>query len=353
MQESEKLDYDQGVVPTLPSNRLATPARGLGNFLSAHRLPAGLAWKAPVWITVLLMAICAQAADFELIGQLQPEQAILVYLHGATMPFSATTEADSTGRFHFRKLQTGAYVLMVSGLQRTVEVGPSLADSKHRVRITLNLDEARTDPSLPGRNRISLRELSIPKEAQREYENAEAALGQRDVSAAVGHLKRAVAIAPRFSAAWNYLGTIAYQSSRYVEAEADFRKGLEADSEAYAPLVNLGGVLLNLGKWDEALDYNLRAVQKSPNDALANSQLGMAYFYTGHLDLAKKYLIAAKQIDPAHFSHPQILLAEIDLRRNEPNAAANELEDLLRRHPDLPNASKIKEEIARLRTERH
>jgi tetratricopeptide (TPR) repeat protein len=241
---------------------------------------------------------------------------------------------------------------MVSTLQRTVEVGSSLADSKRRVRITINVSDAEEDPSLPGRNRVSLRELSIPKDAQHEYEDAERALGRRDVSAAVEHLKRAVELAPRFSAAWNYLGTIAYQTGQYVEAEANFRKGLEADPEAYAPLVNLGGVLLNLGKWDEALEYNRRAVQKSPNDALANSQLGMAYFYTGHLDLAEKYLTTAKQIDPAHFSHPQILLAEIDLRRNEPSAAADELEDLLRQHPDLPNAAKIKEEIVRLRAER-
>jgi uncharacterized protein HemY len=75
----------------------------------------------------------------------------------------------------------------------------------------------------------------------------------------------------------------------------------------------------------------------------------MSYFYRGELDAAEKYLTAAKQIDPAHFSHPQLILAEIHLRRNEPQAAAAELADLLNRHPDLPNGSKVREEIARLR----
>jgi cellulose synthase operon protein C len=149
--------------------------------------------------------------------------------------------------------------------------------------------------------------------------------------------------------AWNHLGTIAYQAGRYVEAKADFGRGLEADPDAFAPLVNLGGPLINLAKWDEALECNRRAVLASPTDALANSQLGTVYFYTGELDSAEKYLTAAKGIDPAHFSHPQMLLAEIHLRRNEPEAAAQELQDLLKRHPDLPNASKIKEEVARLR----
>lgn len=309
--------------------------------------------RAPVWICIGLAAVWAKAAEFELIGRLQPEQAVSVYLHGATRPFSATAEADSNGRFRFRKLSAGAYVLMVGAFQRTVEVGPSLADSKHREKITIHVPDGGGNPDLPGQHRVSVRELSIPKGAQREYEAAEKALGRRDVPTAVEHLKRAVELAPQFAAAWNHLGTIAYQTSQYSEAEGYFRKGLEADPAAYAPLVNLGGVLLNLGRWSEALEYNQRAVRESPNDALANSQLGMAYFYSGQMNAAEKYLTTAKQIDPAHFSHPQLLLAEIYLRRNQPGAAADELQDLLNRHPDLANASKIKEEISRLQAETH
>ncbi len=305
-----------------------------------------MAVTAFVCIGVLVEARCAQAADFELIGQMEPKQPLPVYLQGATTPFKATTEADPNGRFHFRKLLLGTYVLMVGGLQQTVEVGPSLADSKGRVNINISLPDA--EPRFERGARISVRQLSIPKDAWREYDDAQKALGRREVPGAVAHLKQALALAPQFSAAWNHLGTIAYQTGHYVEAEADFRKGLEADPDAYAPLLNLGGVLVNLGKWDEALECNRRAVRMRPNDALANSQLGMAYFYLGKLDSAEKYLTAAKQIDPGHFSHPQMLLAEIHLHRNESEAAAGELRDLLARHPDLPNASQIKEEITRL-----
>ena len=306
-----------------------------------------------VWVCLALAASWARAANFELIGQLEPEQGVVVYLHGATMPFRATAEADLNGRFRFRRLPAGTYVLMVGALQRTVEVGPSLADAKHRVKIRIRVPDQGSGLDLPGANRVSIGELSIPKDAQNEYEEAEKALGHRDVPAAVAHLRRAVEIAPSFAAAWNHLGTIAYQTGQYVEAEADFGQGLAADPEAYAPLVNLGGVLLSLGKWNEALAYNRRAVQENPNDALANSQLGMAYFYSGQMDPAEKYLTAAKRIDPSHFSHPQLLLAEIYLRRSQPGAAADELQDLLNHHPDLANASKIRQEIARLRAESH
>jgi hypothetical protein len=108
-------------------------------------------------------------------------------------------------------LLAGAYVLMVGGLQRTVEVGPSLADSKGRVRVSFDLRDTGAEPSLENRASVSVRELSIPKAARREYEDAVKALGRRDVSAAGALLKRGVDLAPQFSAGWNHLGTIAYQ----------------------------------------------------------------------------------------------------------------------------------------------
>ena len=136
---------------------------------------------------------------------------------------------------------------------------------------------------------------------------------------------------------------------RYTLAENHFRKALEADPQAFEPLVNLGGVLLNLGQADEALPLNLHAVLRRPNDALANSQLGMSYFLLRKPDLAGKYLAIAKQLDPEHFSHPQLMLSEIYLQRNELAAAIEELEDFLRRHPDAPEAESVKAKIKRLR----
>src|SRR5207248_1323428 len=119
---------------------------------------------------------------------------------------------------------------------------------------------------------------------------------------------------------------------------------------AFEPLVNLGGVLLTLGKLDEAHEWNLRAVLSRPNDALANAQLGMTYFAIGNLPLARKYLEIAKGLDPAHFSHPQLTLAAIHVRQHEPAAAADELEDFLRRHPDSPRAAELRATIVRMRS---
>ena len=51
----------------------------------------------------------------------------------------------------------------------------------------------------------------------------------------------------------------------------------------YTSNPNLGGALLNLDRQTEALEYNRYAVKSRPNDALANSQLGINYFKLGRI----------------------------------------------------------------------
>jgi tetratricopeptide (TPR) repeat protein len=75
----------------------------------------------------------------------------------------------------------------------------------------------------------------------------------------------------------------------------------------------------------------------------------MTYFELGQFDNAVKHLERARKLDPAHFSHPQLYLAEIHLRRGEKAGAADVLEDFLLHHPDYPQAAKVRENIVELR----
>ena len=134
------------------------------------------------------------------------------------------------------------------------------------------------------------------------------------------------------------------------KAESYFRQALAHDANAYEPLVNLGGTLLNLNRFSEALPLNQNAALARPEDALAHSQLGLNYFALGDLHNALLHLNRAKKLDPAHFSHPQLTLAEIYLRKGDRPAAAAELEELVRFHPHDANAPKIRAALPRLRS---
>ena len=305
---------------------------------------------------VLALAACGWAAGadrtFEVAGQVIPEAQASVSLFGATNPFTTATLTDSRGKFRFTRLEAGQYTVAAFipgyGEKRlTIDVGPSSTDADGRFAVTLRLDQGTGAETLGGK--VSVTELAIPERARKRYLEAQKRLEKHDSDGAVEQLKKAVELAPRFTEAWNNLGTIAYQTKRYSDAERYFRTALAGGPGAFEPLVNLGGVLLTLDKADEAYQYNLYAVLKRPQDALANSQMGMNYFALGKMELAEKYLLEARRLDPGHFSHPQLLLAEIYLRRHEYGKTADELEDFLRYHPDWPSAVKIRETVAELR----
>ncbi|MBI4465029.1 MAG: tetratricopeptide repeat protein, partial [Acidobacteria bacterium] len=144
------------------------------------------------------------------------------------------------------------------------------------------------------------------------------------------------------------LGTIYYQRQEYSAAEGYFRRALEQEPEAFEPLVNLGAALLALGRSQEALKINQKAQEIRPQDALANAQLGLNYFLVGNPEEAIPYLDRTKELDPAHFSNPQIPLARIYLQRSEEEAALRELEDFLNQHPDSPRADEVRATIEKL-----
>jgi tetratricopeptide (TPR) repeat protein len=277
-----------------------------------------------------VLAAAAFAAEplFELSGQLRPPGRASVSLFGTKNPFTAATLSDAAGRFSFKKLRADDYTVAVfipgrGEARRTVEVGPAAADSHRRVSLTLDLEDSDFEFAAPvPQYSVSTTQLAIPKAALREYLEAEKDLERHDPDAAVKRLENAVEMAPRFAAAWNELGTIAYQTRKFDRAEECFRQALEQDPAAFDPLVNLGGVLVTVHKLDQAVDYNLRAVLARPNDALANSQLGLTYFELARMDLAQKYL--------------------------ERREAAAVLEEFLKYHPDWPQAAKMRQTILQL-----
>ena len=307
-------------------------------------------------ISVLLVCAAWTAETmFDLSGRLHPEERASVTLFGDAFPFTASTLSEEDGRFQFKKLRAGAYTVSIftpdrGEARKTIEIGPSAADARGRIALDITFqdsDFALAD-SLRRRHSVSTAQLAIPAKAQRDYEEAHRDLTRHDADGARRRLEEAVALAPQFVDAWNELGTIAYQTQHYDRAEEYFRAALERDPQAYEPLVNLGGVLVTVNRAGEAWRYNAMAVAARPNDALAHSQMGLNSFELGDLAGGAKELERARAIDPAHFSHPQLLLAEIYARQGAKSAAAEMLAEFLRYHPDWPQGPQLRAKIAEL-----
>lgn len=302
---------------------------------------------------------CIAAGGYQLTGRIllkereySPRSLPVVLLEGTRTFFAAHTQADLAGRFKFKDLQPDLFTLIVvipnaGEYRKTVEVSAGLADSKKRVFV-----EVEFQPNLgsTARSQTSLAMLSVPKKAWKEYEKARKKLEIRDGESAIAHLKKTVGMSPQFVAAWNMLGTLAYKSRDFGLAEVYFREALKQNPDYYPSVVNLAGALFSQGKIADSLPFNLAAVETRPDDALAQSQLGLSYFYLRKFPEAEVHLKKAISLDPGHFSYPQLPLAEIYLVRNDAASAKREIDQFLQLHPDAEQTTVIKERLGRIRS---
>lgn len=170
---------------------------------------------------LLAAAIPAACPAFDLIGHIEPAAAIAVYLHGATAPFESSTVSGADGGFRFAKIPAGTYTLVLTTAARgsvvqTVELSRGTVDAKGRIELLARMEPARLE-SEGGRSTgatVSATVLTIPERATAEYEAAQRCLSHADSACAQTHLAKAVKIAAQFTAAWNQLGTLAYQARR-------------------------------------------------------------------------------------------------------------------------------------------
>ncbi len=309
----------------------------------------------PRLAVALVLAYTAAAEPLQLVGEVDPPLERGVAAVSAVQSPFYTEVPVRRSRFAIRGLEPGGYTLTVMDprwgvTRKTVQVTPSFADSEGRVRVEVVLErsDATRSRRVEHQGTVSVARLKVAPKARAALRKAHARLGKGDMEGGVAFLHKAVELAPTFTEAWNELGTIAYKGGRYVEAEQRFRKALEHEPLAFAPMVNLGGALLSQGRYEEALSFNLMARSMQPEDALANSQLGMNFFYKQQLQKAREFLLRAKEADPGHFSYPQMFLAEIYAKQGKLRDARAELEEILRRHPDAGVAAIAKDAVRQL-----
>jgi tetratricopeptide (TPR) repeat protein len=157
-----------------------------------------------------------------------------------------------------------------------------------------------------------------------------------DYPSAIHWLEKAVEFDPKNHETWYFLGRAYYTRSRIPEAKGAFQRvlelhpsdakaennlGLVLESEAHPaeaievykqaiawqqnsearseqPYLNLGGLLLDQDRAEEALPILEEAVRLAPANSLCRMKLGTAYLRTSRLDKAQIQLEEAARLDP-------------------------------------------------------
>ncbi|HYH19093.1 MAG TPA: tetratricopeptide repeat protein [Azospirillum sp.] len=93
-------------------------------------------------------------------------------------------------------------------------------------------------------------------------------------------------------------GTLLAGQGRLLEAEAAFRRALEARTPFPEALNNLGNVLIELGRFDEALGIFRQALATGLPDARVYYNIGSTLKWTGDLEAGAAYLRRAMALGP-------------------------------------------------------
>jgi tetratricopeptide (TPR) repeat protein/thiol-disulfide isomerase/thioredoxin len=216
---------------------------------------------------------------------------------------------------------------------------------------------------------------SDPSSAEAAYGLGSAYLSQQKMAEARENFERATKLQASYPGtvanAWNNLGLIAAQANNPEEAIRDFREAARLSPDDLIALNNLGNAYRLQKNWDEArktfertlevdasdpeanyglamvfahvddtagtYEYLQRALKSRPDYPEALNNLGILYLRTQRRDEAVATFETCIRIAP-EFDQPYLNLARVYSIENAPAKARAVLLELLKQHPDHPQA---------------
>ena len=285
-----------------------------------------------------------------------PNVTVTLQNHAGAQVDQDITKTD--GRYRFANVLAGTYYIAVkppdAGLQQLVQkielinTGVNVTNyAKERFDFSLNRRASPEKSTVVG----TVFAQSVPPEAEKEYVSAITSLakGQRDV--AIEKLKRAIELFPTYFLALQQLGFIYIDTERDQLAIEPLLKSLQVNARSAQSHLGLGMAYVNLDHPKEAIEQLNEALALDRRDFRSYLYLGMALITTGKLDEAERALREAYTLGgPAQARTAHLYLASIYSTRKEYQKAIAELETYLRENPKAPNAAKIREAIAKMKT---
>lgn len=198
---------------------------------------------------------------------------------------------------------------------------------------------------------VSMLDLKAPGKARHEYEQGYRLLMRKDPQGAAAHLTKAIAIYPKFVAAYNALGTAYLNMGQNELAQGEFTKAVALDDHMPNSYLNLGCADLALKQFPAAEESLRKASTLAPLDV----QLLLALSYAEYVNHDYSGVIAtAHQVHGhkhegaavVHFFAAAAWEAQGNL-----SEAQSEMEMLLQEDPKSASAGKFRQILEQIKAE--
>jgi tetratricopeptide (TPR) repeat protein len=189
---------------------------------------------------------------------------------------------------------------------------------------------------------VSVRELSIPSKAVREFQKGIDCLKKEDASGSLPHFEQAIANFSNYYEAYFEIGIADLKLSRITDAEQALRKSVEMSAGHYAePLFALGGVLIQQNKFSEGEKVLREALDLNPTSWAGNYCLGWALFGLNRFQDAEKSVREALRWK-ADSADSYLLLADIHGHLHDYSTLLQDLDEYLKLEPNGPVNDKVR-----------
>lgn len=168
-----------------------------------------------------------------------------------------------------------------------------------------------------------------PNDVQGWYYVGRTKYNENRFDEAIAAFLRCLKLDPRNVKAEDNLGLSYAGAGRSADATAAYKNAIEWQAKLpdknSGPFLNLGILLSDNDRPSEALPYLLEAVQISPRDAQAYTQLGKAYLHMNRLDKAQAEFEKAVELSPDDAAL-RFMLAQVYRRQGLKDKAKQELD---------------------------
>jgi tetratricopeptide (TPR) repeat protein len=253
------------------------------------------------------------------------------------------------GRYRFGSLRAGSYDIVIEVEAREVArvrvelTSMAKNDFRHDIELAWS-----AQPAAPPRKGTTSPADFYERTAsgQEMFDKAAAAISKKKFEEAAALLQKVVEADAKDYQAWTQLGTMRYATGKPEEAEAAYARALAERPDFLTAAVNLGRVRISRKDYDKAIEVLGPAVERHPQSADANHQLGEAYLQSRKGSKAVVHLNEALRLDPDGKADLHLRLAALYNAAGYKDLAAAEYEQFLKKRPQHPDRRKLEQYVA-------
>ena len=235
------------------------------------------------------------------------------------------------------------FVLLIAGpvaAQIDIDMAPAgAAELQKRFNHTTN-----SIPGFSSSGLVTVSELSIPAKARKEFDRALESLRKQDLKQALQQLKRAVAIYPAFSGAYNNLGVVCARLGEAACERGALEKAIELNDHFKLAYLNWARMSLANSDFKDAEAALTKVFNMDPSDATATVLLAYSQFAQGHWQEAIATSGKAHALEMPHAYVHRVAARAFEQQRQWDGAVA-ELKMFLKEDPTGPRSAAVRREL--------